>query len=479
MTDAIRVMPDSYEAESHFYPRVLNAHPHPVVKFFRSLGNERLAERYCHLRPEVDRQDVLNLLSAVPKHFRWAGCDLFVATNEQGVRRCVVVETNSSPSGQKSMPFDDEQPQAGYRRLLETSFIPMLRRRNLPAGSLAVLCDKNPMETKGYAAVLADLVGEPVYWVSWKAEDPDPPARLIDGVLHVRDGSDESAPWKPIRAAFKYITQKPWMRLPPVTKTLIYNSTLVCLAGGRNKLLAAKAYDLMNGDLRESGMAIEVPETIWDVGKAEVPIWLKHMGGVAVVKVPYSNAGQGVYTITNERELDAFMAIEHDYDLFIVQGLVGNAAWSSQTRSGRLFHVGTVPNRRNQIFAADLRFMLGAGPDGFFPLSIYARRAREPLAQHVDSGQDSWAMLGTNLSVKQADGSWATEPERLLLMDTKDFNKLGIGLDDLLEGYMQTVMAVTAIDRMCQKLLTKKNVFRKNMFQTMNPDQTLTDEICQ
>ena len=36
-------------------------------------------------------------------------------------------------------------------------------------------------------------------------------------------------------------------------------------------------------------------------------------------------------------------------------------------------------------------------------------------------------MLGTNLSVKQASNQWDTETSRLLLMDRRDFNRLGIG----------------------------------------------------
>jgi hypothetical protein len=64
--------------------------------------------------------------------------------------------------------------------------------------------------------------------------------------------------------------------------------------------------------------------------------------GHAVVKVPYSNAGQGVYTITNKEELTKFMDTNHFYDKFIVQSLVGNASWSSITKSGKFYHVGTV-----------------------------------------------------------------------------------------------------------------------------------------
>ena len=94
------------------------------------------------------------------------------------------------------------------------------------------------------------------------------------------------------------MTQQPWNRIPPLTKTLIYNPVLICLAGGRNKLVASKAYDLYNASQISSGLKINTPETIWDVSQAEVPMWVQRMGGIAVVKVPYSNAGQGVYTIT-------------------------------------------------------------------------------------------------------------------------------------------------------------------------------------
>jgi len=65
------------------------------------------------------------------------------------------------------------------------------------------------------------------------------------------------------------------------------------------------------------------------------------MGGHAVVKVPYSNAGQGVFTITSPAELAAFMAEESRYDKYIVQALVvrtggewmdGGSGWEERHR---------------------------------------------------------------------------------------------------------------------------------------------------
>jgi hypothetical protein len=303
----------------------------------------------------------------------------------------------------------------------------------------------------------------------------DPCCRFDEqGVLWIHSGDED---WKPIRAAFRYVTQRPWIRIPVIPRTAMLNPVLACLAGGRNQLLAAKAYDLLNSELRRTGLAIRTPETIWDVSFPEVPLWVERMGGIAVVKNPYSNAGQGVYTITSEAELSDFQELPHQYDRFIVQSLIGNVGWSSNGRNGKLYHVGTMPDRQGGIFASDLRFMVGVGPEGFFPVALYSRRARLPLAAELDGTVPSWDMLGTNLSVRTPDGDWDAETDRLLLMDSRDFNKLGIGPDDLIEGYLQSVLAVTAIDHMAQRLVSSKGKFRRRLFGSLNPDPSVIAEI--
>lgn len=475
-TSPIVVTPGNFVEEQHFYPRVLNAHLHPLVRHLMEMGNERIICRYCHLHPEADESAVRNLLTSCPRFFRWGGSDLIHVTTDTGKRRVVIIETNSCPSGQKSMPRSVEwQEEAGYQTVLKESFLPALRRRKkAPKGGLAVLYDKNHMENTGYAATLASLTDEPVYLVPFPTNSETPLARFnSDRVLEVNvDGE-----WTPIRAAFRYVTQKPWDRIPPITRTLIFNPTLVCLAGGRNKMMAAKAYDFYNARSQSDGLRIETPETIWDVSLEEVPIWVDRMGGVAVIKVPYSNAGQGVYTVVNQDELDALMQIDHQYDKFIVQALIGNADWSSQSRDGRLFHVGTMPDKKLNLYVADVRFMVAANEQGFFPVAIYSRRARQPLKRTIESGESSWDMLGTNLSVKQEDGSFTTEPSRLLLVDSRDFNRVGIGMDDLIEGYVQTVMSIVAIDQLSQELVNSKGRFRRKLFLSMNPDARLAEEI--
>jgi hypothetical protein len=478
VTDVVQIVqPGDFEAERHFYPRVLNAQAHPLVRYFGTLNREQIVHRYCHLHPHARPEDIRSILETTTRHFRWGGADLLHCTDEDGVRHMVVIETNSSPSGQKSMTIRDEARESErYELLLRNSFLPMLKRRKLPEGGLAVLYDKNLMENSGYAAALATLTGEPVALVPWYLNDPDPPARFNqEQILEVRWPDGE---WKPIRAAFRYVTQKPWNRIPPITRTAIFNPTLACLAGGRNKMLAAKAYDFYNAGKEDEGLRIQTPETFWDVAKGEVPFWVERLGGFAVVKVPYSNAGQGVFTITCPEELAAFMDQEFEYNRFIVQSLIGNVGWSSRSSLGRLYHVGTVPNKKGQIFVADIRFMVGNGPEGFYPIGMYARRARSPLTKTANEGTSSWDMLGTNLSVKKTDGGWDSESDRLLLMDARDFNRLGLGMDEIIDSYLQTVMSVIAIDDMAKSLVTQKKTFRRRFFRSINPDARLVEEIC-
>ncbi|MCX4240521.1 ATP-grasp domain-containing protein [Paraliomyxa miuraensis] len=476
MASPVLVKPGEFDPQKHFYERVLNAQIHPLVRFFFNLGNERIAERYCHLHPEADAVSVRRILGYTPSYFRWGGADLFVTSNRSGQRRIVIIETNSCPSGQKSMPLIAEADEmAGYRLLVEHTFLDMMNSRALPPGELAVLYDKNLMEASGYAATIAELTREPVHLVPYHDGDMERTARFTESrTLEVCSAEGQ---WVPIRAAMRYVTQRPWNRLPPVSRTPILNPAIACLAGGRNKLVAAKAYDLLNAKLAKDGLKIHVPETIWDASRAEVPLWIERMGGLGVIKNPYSNAGQGVYTITSRAELERFMDSEQHYDQFIVQALIGNSSWSAAPEPGRLYHVGTVPDRKGDIYVADLRCMAVAGKNGFRPIAIYARRARTPLTSSLSKADDSWDMLGTNLSYKKEDGTWSTQTDRLLLMDGRDFNRLGLGLDDLIEAYLQTVMAMISIDEMCGQLVNKAKKFRRKLFESLNRDDKLSVEI--
>ncbi len=472
MNEAIEIIsPDEFEAENHFYPKALNSQLHPMVNHFFNLDIERVIARYNHLNPKVNSEYLREILNYQCRHFFWGGADLFYVTTEKGNRKMVVLETNSCPSGQKSMPGrDDTDEYRGYRQLIQNSFIPAMKKRRLIKGALAVVYDKNGVGTSRYAIRIAELTGEKVYLIPCY-NDGQKNISFKNGVMIMHLDGEEI----PLRAVYRYVTQQPWNRIPPTCKTFVYNSTLVCLAGGRNKLLANKAYELYNSEIYESGLQINMPETIKDVSKLEVPLWVKKFGGKAVVKNPYSNAGQGVYTITTETELENFMAGDYQYDQFIVQSLIGHYEWSSTGKEGKFFHIGTVPNKRGKIFIADIRLMVYSSPNGLVPCAIYARRAKKPL--EADAPENSWEVLGTNLSVSKGKTRSASDTSRLILMAMKDINSLRISTDDLIEAYIQTVLSIVAIDKMAQNLVSKKGQFRFKLFKSLDNDESLMKEI--
>ena len=465
------VAPGSFDQDSHYYTKVVNAQPHPMVSYFRGLRTDQVINRYCHLKPNVDPKALSECIFYKPKYFKWAGVDLFHVATPAGNRHMIVVETNSCPSGQKSMPqFSFEDEKGCYKHLIKRTFLPFFRGK--VEGKVAVFYDKNYMEASGYAATIADETNEAVLLVPFY-NDKHEHIKLEQGVYHVFWNQE----WVPIKAVFRYVTQKPWNRIPIKTKTKILNPIISCLAGGRNKIVAAKAYELFNASLEGTGLKIHTPETICDVGIHEIPFWLERFGGHAVVKVPYANAGQGVFTITNKGELDAFMDQDLNYEQFIVQSLIGNSSWSSDTQRGKFYHVGTVPNKSNRIYAADLRMMGCYGDEGFKPLALYGRRARLPLPRTLDDALDSWAVLGTNLSIKKSDNRWESDSSRLILTDYKEFNMLGLSFDELIEGYVQLVLAVNAIDRMAINLVNKKGELKTKLFKSFDNDKLLLKEI--
>ena len=456
--------------------KALSPYIHPMVKFFFSLNKTRIINRYCHLNPRVDRKKLNEILEYRCKYFLWCGADLINATSESGNKKMVVIENNSSPSGQKSMPLlDDTKEEGSYRLLIENTFKPYIKKKGstVENGKVAVLYDKNYVETSGYAATIADVLEEEVLLVPFYNNQNPPLVKLENKILYAYHDSE----WHPLRAVFRYLTQKPWNRLPIQCRTKILNPIISCLAGGRNKMVAAKAYDFYNSELLPFGLKINIPDTIWDVRKEEVPLWVEKMGGHAVIKVPYSNAGQGVFTIINQRELDEFMKLTFEYERFIVQSLIGNYNWSSLSEKGKFYQVGTIPNSKGETFVTDLRMMVSSTSEGIKPLCIYSRRTEDPLVEDLSSGDDSWKMLGTNLSVKLGENEWTSDSSRLMLMDRRDFNKLGIGLDDLIEAYIQTVLSMIAIDKMCKKLISSNGRFKMNLFQSVNNDENLLNEI--
>jgi len=386
----------------------------------------------------------------------------------------IIVETNSCPSGQKSMPSKSPDRYSGYRSVLESSFKYITKNCETQLGGLAVIYDKNEMEVQGYASILAEISKEKVWVAEYKENDSNPPVKWVNNLMYIRDAHSA---WHAIRACFRYVTQKPWNRIPLNSRTLIMNNIIACLCGGRNKAMAAYAYELYNQELEGTGLQIQTPETRLNVVKADIPRIIESMGGKGVIKVPYSNAGQGVYTIMNAEDLEEFMASKQHYEKYLVQSLVEPYAWHNESHSpDQFYHIGTVRNRSHKSYVNDIRMMVCGGEGGFEPVSVYSRRARIHI-ESPSASSTSWDMLGTNLSVKTLDDGWGTEANRLILFDRKDFYKLNLNLNDLINGYIQTVLCVIAIDKLCVRCIRSNGEFNFELFKQLNPDKTLLNEI--
>ena len=61
-------------------------------------------------------------------------------------------------------------------------------------------------------------------------------------------------------------------------------------------------------------------------------------------------------------------------------------------------------------------------------------------------------------------------------MGMMKFAFLGISIDDLIDGYVQTVLASIAIDKMCKRLMSSGQ-FDSELFSSLNHDEALIDEL--
>ena len=291
--------------------------------------------------------------------------------------------------------------------------------------------------------------------------------------------TNKDCEWVPIKGAFKYITKNPWRNIPLITKTFITNSSLCCVSGGMNKNLQTKAHNIFNNEM--NGLKINIPPTKSDVEYDFIPLMVKSFGNVAVVKSPYGNSGTDVHIIRNSKELNQFMLGKHNAPefggIYIVQALIGDKGRNihSKAKEGAYYHVGTIPDENLNSYAADLRIMIQYDyiNNTWNILNIYSTRAKEPLGK-IDNKYNlretisSWDILGMNLTVQNNDNSSKTDVDRLILMDKKDFNTLGIGLDDLIQAYIQAILSTIAIDKMATKFVKESNDgtthFNRNYF---------------
>ena len=470
-----RVYPGgSVDSGEFYYPPARSARLHPDVEWLMAASNADIVSEYSASRPWVDGPALLSLLSRPCQEFLLSGTDLFpVRDAVTGEARMMVLECNSCPSGQSSMPCVRSSPPTspgqhnGYVRVIQHTFAPLLPALKAQ-GYLAVVFDKNEVEARAYAAAMAHLCQEEVLLVPFHREGLGRDFRWsADEQLQVYVPEAPEPHWLPVRAAFRYVTKQPHNRFPVVSNgrlqkeaTLVVNPIVACLAGGRNKSMGAKAFSSMNRELKAQGVGLDVltPLTLYDVPWAELRDIVTAMGYRAVVKVPYSNCGQGVFTIVNRAEMETFLSVPHRYERYVVQSVVGSAEWPiDPVLPSSWSHRCAVVKGRPYVF--DVRSLVISTPQGFKPLAMAVRRAGTPLEGALDLIKDSFPMLATNLTevagklTLQVHCTANADISRLHLMDEDYQRVLGLTRSDLLDTYVQSCLATLAIDRLATRSL--------------------------
>lgn len=135
-------------------------------------------------------------------------------------------------------------------------------------------------------------------------------------------------------------------------------------------------------------------------------------------------------------------------------------------------------------FLFDMRMMIISGPAGWRPACVFGRRPPCAVsAEPPSDGKSMASMLKTNVSVLKPDGTKTFNFKRLLPFGIADFPHLNLQLDDLIECFVQSTMAASAVDGMCQQLMHELPSmpatlsFDRKLFESLNPDNGLLKEM--
>lgn len=446
------IITPKWDVNKYYYPKAVKFQRHPLVDKFFNMSVDEYITIYRQRYPQSNPIVLKKLLSLQTRYSLYAGGDLFpVYVNKQ--KRMMLLETNSAPAGHKSVPIGADL-YGGYIKIIRDTFLPFIQHLDPKLGQIAVIYDTNEMECVAYAHIINKLTAERVYIYEYKSTDN---ALInINNLLYLRD--QETQTFVPLRAIFKFVTVDPWDAMPVKTKTLIFNPIEFCIAGGRNKKIALTAYQVLNDLLKPYHLEIFIPETKICSNYQTIIDLAKLYYYKLVIKIPYGNRGRGVYTISNQKEFDRFLSetVDKDSSDYIVQTLVGPKHLSTKPN---LYHRGTEIDQNGQSYIFDVRMICATTKQGIRPVTFYCRRAKYSYVDDDRKNQvQTWDLLGTNLSYQDSNGNWTTDHTRLLTFSVEEFDQLNLTLIDLVEAYVQTVLAMVAIDYMTRYIFDSANV---------------------
>lgn len=313
---------DPFNAESFVKSAALRKPLHPEIEdFMKNWSTEEIVENYTRLRPDVNRQLLLKLLTTKPKFTLYSGVDLIYSKDLSGRREFLMIESNVYPGGADYMPLNTQSYESQLNCVLNDDW----KSKPMETGGLAYIYGRKTARVHAFPHFMAKLSEEPIHVVPFFKKRADGKTeqlvRCVNGTMQVKLQDD----WLNMRACFSTVSYRPWTYMP-ITDNLNTHMDPHPIAAlvGKSKILSEYAVRDFNQTHSKHGIRIRGPKTVAGIRKEDVRrVVVEDFKGKAVVKTPYDSQGRGVYVIRTKEDLDHFYETDQsDYDLWVVQELI-------------------------------------------------------------------------------------------------------------------------------------------------------------
>ncbi|KAG4067440.1 hypothetical protein HA402_009677 [Bradysia odoriphaga] len=365
---------DPFNMESFVKPAALKNPLQPQIEdFMKNWSVTRIVENYARLHPLVNRQVLLELMTAKPTFILYSGVDLIYSKDLSGHCEFLMIESNVYPGGQDAMP-----PSVGsYESHLSCILNDDWKGKPIETGGLAYIYGMNTRRARAIPHFMAKISKEPIHVVPLFNKRADEKiermVRCVDGTMQVKSQDD----WLNMRACFSSVSYRPWTYIPVTNNLKTYmNPHPIAALVGKSKILSEYALRDFNQTYSKHGIQIRGPRTMVGITKEDVgEIVEQNFQGRAVVKTPYDSQGRGIYVIRSKEDFDNFYTTDQsDYSLWVVQELIE----IGECQNSRYQQVGY--NLDNHLYACTVRIIASSGPCGFKMTAIRGARAPEPFA---------------------------------------------------------------------------------------------------
>lgn len=135
------------------------------------------------------------------------------------------------------------------------------------------------------------------------------------------------------------------------------------------------------------------------------------------------------------------------------------------------------------MYAYSFRVLACNSPSGFKMITICCARAPAPFAKHGETAEIAPGLLNKITTVHEDDvyitniGTKVDGEMRSFYLDDAGMKGMGVTMDDVIDGFMQTVYSIHALDNMCKKLTMENGELNLQLLQELNPDPQLLAEV--